>query len=198
MSKGLISLVGLCTQTTERLHMSYRQVWKNTTQLHRATLALARRNKPGYLAGILARLRAMASSTALSCLSSSSRRDSVLLGLVEPEPAAEAEPGAADLPAGAACAFPDDFGGGDIGRFLSPCVAAGRVAWALGRSVRGEGGARPGTLLSRPRSGDSAILLLAGDPGLSLSDGRYLFLLPLSACLLRRVSLMSLWEPDPP
>lgn len=157
-----------------------------------------RRNTLIYLAGILARLRAMASSTAFSCLSNSSRRDSVLLGLLEPEPAAEAEPGTADLPEGAACAFPDDLGGGDIGRFLSPCVAAGRVPGALGRSVRGEGGARPGTLLSRPRSGDSAILLLAGDPGRSLSDGRYLFLLPLSTCLLRRVSLMSLWEPDPP
>lgn len=162
---------------------------------HRATLARRRRL---YLAGILARLRAMASSTAFSCLSSSSLRDRVLLGLLEPPPAAEAEPGAADLPEGAGCAFPDDFGGGDKGRFLSPCVAAGRAAWALGRSVRGEGGARPGILLSRPRSGERAILLLAGDPGLSLSDGRYLFLLPLSACLLRRVSLMSLWEPEPP
>lgn len=122
----------------------------------------------------------------------------MLLGLLEPAPAAEAEPGAADLLEGAGCAFPDDFEGGDNGRFLSPCVAEGRGAWALGRSVRGEGGARPGILLSRPRSGDRAILLLAGEPGLSLSDGRYLFLLPLSACLLRRVSLMSLWEPEPP
>lgn len=33
-----------------------------------------------------------------------------------------------------------------------------------------------------PRSGDMAILLLRGDPGLSLSEGRYLFLLPLSPC----------------
>ena len=68
------------------------------------------------MAGILARLRAIASSTALSCLSSSSRRESVLLGLLEPAPAEE--PGATDLPEGAACAFPDDFGGGDNGRFL--------------------------------------------------------------------------------
>lgn len=193
MSEGQISHIGPRTQTTERLHMSrHRQAWMTP---HRATLAQRRRL---YLAGILARLRAMASSTALSCLSSSSRRDSVLLGLLEPAPAAEAEPGPADLLEGAGCAFPDDFGGGDNGRFLSPCVAVGRGAWALGRSVRGEGGARLGILLSRPRSGDRAILLLAGDPGLSLSDGRYLFLLPLSACLLRRVSLMSLWEPEPP
>lgn len=161
-------------------------------------LHMSSRSEPLYLAGILARLRAMASSTAFSCLSSSSRRDSVLLGLLEPGTAAEAEPGAVDLFEGAACAFPDDFGGGDSGRFLSPCVAAGRGAGALGRSVRGEGGARPGSLLSRPRSGDRAILLLAGDPGRSFSNGRYLFLLPLSACLLSRVSLMSLWEPDPP
>lgn len=155
-------------------------------------------SQPVYLAGILARLRAMASSTAFSCLSSSSRRDSVLLGLLEPEPVVEVEPGAADLLEGATGAFPEDFGGGDIGRFLSPCVGMGRAACTLGRSDRGEGGARPGTLLSRPRSGDRAILLLAGDTGLSLSEGRYRFLLPLSACLLRRVSLMSLWEPDPP
>lgn len=41
-----ISRIGLCTQTTERLHKSsYRQVWKNTTQPHRATLALARKKQ---------------------------------------------------------------------------------------------------------------------------------------------------------
>lgn len=70
--------------------------------------------------GILARLRAMASSTAFSCFSSSSRRDRVLLGLLEPEaePAADTEPGAAGLPDGATGPFPDDFGGGDRGRFL--------------------------------------------------------------------------------
>lgn len=147
----------------------------------------------------------MASSTAFSCFSSSSRRDSVLLGLLEPEPelepAAETEPGAAGLPEGAAGPFPDDLGGGDRGRFLlSPwSPGRGRGPWARGRSMRGEGGARPGILLSRPLSGDMAILLLTGEPGRSLSDGRYLFLLPLSpCCLLRRVSLMSLWEPDPP
>lgn len=71
-----------------------------------------------YLVGILARLRAMASSTAFSCFSSSSRRDSVLLGLVEAEPAADTEPGAAGFPDGAAGPFPDDLGGGDRGRFL--------------------------------------------------------------------------------
>lgn len=120
MSEGLISLIGLCPQTTERLHMSSNRPGGNP---QRAALALAQR-KQLYLAGIFARLRAMASSTALSCFSSSSRRDSVLLGLLEPE----AEPGAADLPEGGACAFPDDFGGGDIGRFLSPGVAVGRVA----------------------------------------------------------------------
>lgn len=64
----------------------------------------------------------MASSTAFSCFSSSSRRDSVLLGLLEPEPepepAAEAEPGMAGLPIGGAGPFPEDLGGGDRGRFL--------------------------------------------------------------------------------
>lgn len=71
-----------------------------------------------YLAGIFARLRAMASSTAFSCFSSSSRRDSVLLGLLEAEPAADAEPGTAGLSSGAAWPFPDDLVGGDRGRFL--------------------------------------------------------------------------------
>lgn len=143
----------------------------------------------------------MASSTAFSCLSSSSRRDSVLPGLLEPEPepAAETEAGATGLLDGATCPLPEDLAGGDMGRFLSPWGGKGRGPGALSRSVRGEGGARPGSLLSRPLSGDMAILLLGGEPGLSLSEGRYLFLLPLSACcLLRRVSLMSLWEADPP
>lgn len=73
-----------------------------------------------YLAGIFARFRAIASSTAFSCFSSSSRRESVLLGLLEPEPepVAEAEPGTAGLPNGAAGPFPDNLGGGDRGRFL--------------------------------------------------------------------------------
>lgn len=83
-----------------------------------------------YLAGIFARFRAMASSTAFSCFSSSSRRERVLLALPEPdpdvEPAAGAEAGAAGLLEGAAGPFPDDFGGGDRGRFLSPCEGAGR------------------------------------------------------------------------
>lgn len=66
----------------------------------------------------------MASSTAFSCFSSSSRRDSVLLGLLEPEPelepepAADAEPGPAGLPDSAAGPFPEDLAGGDRGRFL--------------------------------------------------------------------------------
>lgn len=71
-----------------------------------------------YLVGIFALFRAIASSTAFSCFSSSSRRDSVLLGLLEPEPTAEVEPGAGGLPDGAAGPFPDDLGGGDRGRFL--------------------------------------------------------------------------------
>lgn len=127
---------------------------------------------PCYLAGILARLRAMASSTALSCFRSSSRRDSVLLGLLEPEPAAAVEPGAAGLPNKGTGPFPDDLGGGDRGRFLSPWGGMGRGPWPLGRSIRGESGGRPGILLSRPLSGDRAILLLSGEPGLSLSAGR--------------------------
>lgn len=60
----------------------------------------------------------MASSTAFSCFNSSSRRDSVLLGLLEPEPAPEAEAGTAGLPEGAIGPFPEDLGGGDRGRFL--------------------------------------------------------------------------------
>lgn len=42
----------------------------------------------------------------------------MLLGLLEPEPVAEAEPGTAGLPNGAAGPFPDNLGGGDRGRFL--------------------------------------------------------------------------------
>lgn len=75
------------------------------------------RSEASYLAGIFARFRAMASSTAFSCFNSSSRRDSVLLGLLEPDP--EPDPGRAGLPDGAAGPLPDDLGGGDRGRFLS-------------------------------------------------------------------------------
>lgn len=70
----------------------------------------------GYFPGILALLRAMASSTALSCFSSSSRRDSVLLGLPEPGPTGGCLPEPDDNPPGP---FPDDLGGGDKGRFLN-------------------------------------------------------------------------------
>lgn len=70
---------------------------------------LARSRAP-YFAGILARFRAMASSTAFSCFSSSSRRDSVLLGLLAPGPGSR--------PDGAAGPLPEDLGGGDRGRFL--------------------------------------------------------------------------------
>lgn len=75
-----------------------------------------------YFAGIFALLRAMASSTAFSCFSSSSRRDSVLLGLFEPDPdpVVEAEPGAVGLPDGTAGPLPDALGDGGMGRFLSP------------------------------------------------------------------------------
>lgn len=63
----------------------------------------------------------MASSTAFSCFRSSSRRESVLLGLeAEPEPADGAELGAVGLAEceGGAAIFPEDLGGGDKGRFL--------------------------------------------------------------------------------
>lgn len=96
----------------------------------------------------------------------------MLLGLLEPEPVAEVEPGAAGLPNKGTGPFPDDLGGGDRGRFLSPWGGMGRGPWPLGRSIRGESGGRPGILLSRPLSGDMAILLLRGEPGLSLSAGR--------------------------
>lgn len=79
--------------------------------LHAPRLA---RSKASYFAGIFARFRAMASSTAFSCFNSSSRRDSVLLGLFEPAP----NPGTGGLPVGAAAPLPDDLGGGDRGRFL--------------------------------------------------------------------------------
>lgn len=75
-----------------------------------------------YFPGILALLRAMASSTAFNCFSSSSRRERVLLGLAEPEPEAEPEPGpgAGGLPPDAAVGpLPEDLDGGDRGRFLN-------------------------------------------------------------------------------
>lgn len=73
-----------------------------------------------YFPGILALLRAMASSTAFSCFSSSSRRDSVLLGLPDlggggpPEP----EPAAGGFPEETPRPLPEDLGGGVKGRFL--------------------------------------------------------------------------------
>lgn len=75
---------------------------------------------PLYLAGIFARFRAMASSTAFSCFSSSSRRDSVLLGFPEPEldPPAGAEAAGGALLDGVVGIFPEDLIGGDRGRFL--------------------------------------------------------------------------------
>lgn len=137
----------------------------------------------------------MASSTAFNCFRSSSRRERVLLGLPGAEPEAEPDPapGAGGLAADAAAGpFPEDLAGGDKGRFLSPCDGIGRGPWPLGRSILGDIGGRPGILLSRPPSGDIAILLRRGEGGLSLSEGKYLFLLLLSVCLLSRVSLMSL------
>lgn len=171
----------------------------DASSVHVPSLA---RGEASYLAGIFARFRAMASSTAFSCFNSSSRRDSVLLGLLEPDPDPdpEPEPGRAGLPDGAAGPLPDDLGGGDRGRFLSPWGGTGRGPCPRGRSMRGDSGDRRGIRFSRPpRSGEKAILLLGGEPGRFLSEDRYLFLL-LSACccLLRRVSLMSLWEPEPP
>lgn len=87
-----------------------------------------------YFPGIFALLRAMASSTAFSCFSSSSRRDRVLLDLPEPEPdpdpgpepgtgpepGPEPEPGPGGLPAAGPGPFPEDLVGGDMGLFLSP------------------------------------------------------------------------------
>lgn len=64
--------------------------------------------------------------------------------------------------------------------------------WPLCRSCLGEE-ALPAAFLSRePLSGDRFARLAAGEVGLSLSAGSYLFLLPLSAALFRSVSLISL------
>lgn len=94
------------------------------------------RSGVSYLAGIFARFRAMASSTAFSCFNSSSRRDSVLLGLLEPdpEPDPEPEPGRAGLPDGAAGPLPDDLGGGDRGRFLSEEKRKNSSNWLVNKS----------------------------------------------------------------
>lgn len=145
----------------------------DASSVHVPSLA---RGEASYLAGIFARFRAMASSTAFSCFNSSSRRDSVLLGLLEPEPEPDPDPGRAGLPDGAAGPLPDDLGGGDRGRFLgkeksklvqtgwestvvtwskrqthlSPWGGTGRGPCPRGRSMRGDSGDRRGIRFSRP------------------------------------------------
>lgn len=117
----------------------------------------------------------MASSTAFSCFSSSSRRDSVLLGLLEPAPAPEPEPGSGGLPDGAAAPFPDDLGGGDMGRFLSTGKSKAFVMGCEGNGERATsrhtclpGGAQAGVLGlgAAPSEETAAIEKASASPGL--------------------------------
>lgn len=134
------------------------------------------RSEASYFEGIFARFRAMASSTAFSCFSSSSRRDSVLLGLLEPAPAPEPEPGSGGLPDGAAAApFPDDLGGGDMGRFLSTEKSKVFVTGCEGNGERASsrhtclpGGAQAGVLGlgAAPSEETAAIEEASASPGL--------------------------------
>lgn len=92
--------------------------------------------------------------------------------------------------------FPELFGGGDNVRFLSGGVAANFAFSPLTRSCFGEGGLTV-IFLSRTRSGEKFALLAGGEGCRSLSEGSYLFLLPLSAALFKSVNLISLWALKP-
>lgn len=116
--------------------------------------------------GILARLRAIASSTAFSCFSSSSRRDSVLAfpDLVLAAPGSEALPGTL-------VTLLELLDCGDSWRFLSAGAAGALEFWPLCRSGFGEPSLPPDFRSREPRSGDVLARLAGGGLCLSLSDG---------------------------
>lgn len=161
-------------------------LYKNTSH--------SRGSKPGSYTfpGILARLRAMASSTALSCFRSSSRRESVLAfpDLVLAAAVSVALPGTL-------VTLLELLDWGDSWRFLSAGTGGALEFWPRCRSGFGELSLPPDFRSREPRSGDK-LALLAGGLCLSLSDGSYRFLLPLSAALFSNVSLISLWATKEP
>lgn len=115
--------------------------------------------------GILARLRAIASSTALSCLRSSSRRDKVL-AFPDLVPAAAVS---VALP-GTLVTLLELLDCGDNGRFLSAGAAGALAFWPLCLSGFGEPILPPDFRSREPRSGDK-LAFLAGGLCRSLSDG---------------------------
>lgn len=117
------------------------------------------------LPGILARFRAMASSTALSCLRSSSRRDNVL-AFPDLVPAAAVS---VALP-GTLVTLLELLDWGDSGRFLSVGAAGALAFWPLCFSGFGEPILPPDFRSREPRSGDK-FAFLAGGLCRSLSDG---------------------------
>lgn len=153
---------------------------------------------PYTFPGILARLRAMASSTALSCFRSSSRRDSVLAfpDLV-PVETAVAVPASEALP-GTLVTLLELLDWGDSWRFLSGGATGALEFWPLCRSGFGEPSLPPDLRSREPRSGDKLARLAGGGLCLSLSEGSYRFRLPLSAALFSSVSLISLWATNEP
>lgn len=116
-------------------------------------------------------MRAMASSTALSCFSSSSRRDSVLAfpdllpaAVVAALLVSEALPGTL-------VTLLELLDGGDSGRFLSVGAPGALEFWPLCRSGFGELSLPPDFRSREPRSGERFARLAGGGLCLSLSEG---------------------------
>lgn len=86
---------------------------------------------------------------------------------------------------------------GDNWRFLSGRATGALEFWPLCRSGFGEPNLPPDFRSREPRSGDK-LARLAGGLCLSLSEGSYRFLLPLSAALFSSVNLISLWATNAP
>lgn len=82
---------------------------------------------------------------------------------------------------------------GDNWRFLSGRAMGALEFWPLCRSDFGEPSLPLDFRSREPRSGDMLARLAGGGLCLSLSEGSYRFLLPLSAALFSSVNLISLW-----
>lgn len=114
-------------------------------------------------------MRAMASSTALSCFSSSSRRDSVL-AFPDLVPAVAVVLVSEALP-GTLVTLLELLDWGDSGRFLSVGAEGALEFWPLCRSGFGELTLPPDFRSREPRSGERLARLAGGGLCLSLSEG---------------------------